>query len=89
MKNVECVRIDTNGCWNPKAYPDVNWSKIFLNFSFHPSMISLEKFIVLLRKKLEHGINIGMVNFVMAPSQINDYLEIYTALKEIGIFLNC
>jgi len=88
MNNVACIRIDTNGCWNPNKFSEVNWEKVYLNLSYHPTMISLKAFKTILKDKLDNGINIGMVNYVLAPNQLDSFKILRDEFLEMGVFLN-
>jgi organic radical activating enzyme len=88
MEHIDNIRIDSNGSFQLEKFEDVRWEKIFLNVSYHPSMISLDRFVDSIKKKINHGLNVTMVNFVMDPDQLNDFYRIDEALRELGIFVN-
>ncbi|MBU1275504.1 MAG: 4Fe-4S cluster-binding domain-containing protein [Proteobacteria bacterium] len=88
MEHIKCIRIDTNGFWSPEKYAGINWDKIELNISFHPTMISADKFIENIKEKKGAGINVGMVNFVLHHKQIEDFFVIKNALERIDVFTN-
>jgi len=88
MPHIRAVRIDTNGTWNPARLSGVDWEKVLLNISFHPEQTNLEKFKKSMARLVDAGVHIGMVNFVMAPSQLDDFNEIRDAMGELGIFVN-
>jgi organic radical activating enzyme len=88
MENVVCIRIDTNGSWHPDSFPNVDWNKVFLNISYHPTMITWENFKKMLELKIASGINIGMVNYVLDPDQLDGYVELRDELAAMGITLN-
>jgi MoaA/NifB/PqqE/SkfB family radical SAM enzyme len=88
MEHIDNIRIDSNGSFRLEKFIDVCWEKIFLNISYHPSMISMDRFVDSIKRKISHGINITMVNFVMEPSQLDDFHRITEALLELGVFVN-
>lgn len=88
MDNVEWIRIDTNGTWKANQFNDIKWNKIFLNISYHPTMIKLENYIELLKDKIDNKINVTMVNYVLAPNQIDLFHKIKNKIEELGVFVN-
>ncbi len=88
MKHVVHIRTDTNGTWNPLFFEGVDWRKISLNLSYHPSMIPLEMFTKAVKEKLDRGVQIGMVNYVLAPLQLSFFEKIKDAMVPLGVFVN-
>lgn len=88
MDHIDSIRIDTNGTWKPDQFQGVNWRKLFLNVSYHPAMVSLDRFVTSIEDKLRHGINVTMVNYVMAPTQLEQYLEVKEVMGRLGVFVN-
>jgi hypothetical protein len=82
------ARIDTNGFWKPDRYPEVNWNKIRLNISYHPTQVSLDQFEKSVKEKIGAGIKIGMINFVFAPSQMRSFEEISARMEPLGLLVN-
>jgi len=85
--NVKWIQIDTNGSLTSKYLSILDPQKVSLMMTFHPTQVSLDKFIEEAQKLQEHGV-LKMVNYVAYPFEIetlNKYLEKFTKL---GIFLN-
>lgn len=88
MEHIDNIRIDSNGSFQLEKFANIRWEKIFLNISYHPSMISLSQFLDSIKRKVDNGLNVAMVNFVMDPDQLDDFYRIDDALREVGIFVN-
>ena len=88
MEGTECIRIDTNAAWNPEAYRELDKSKILLNCSFHSSEIEEVLFIRNLQRILDHGFQVGMVNYVMVAEQFDRFAERRQVFAEMGVPLN-
>ncbi len=82
---IDNIRIDTNGSWKSKSYCGIDFSKVYLNVSFHPTQITLQRFVSQLKSYQDLGINISMANYVMAPSQRDQYEYIRDELAYIGV----
>ena len=85
--NVRWIRIDTNGSLAARYLSILDPEKVSLMMTFHPTQVSLEKFLEQAQKLNEHGV-LEMVNYVAYPFEIetiNKYLEIFS---KQGIFLN-
>lgn len=88
MNGTECIRIDTNATWNPEAYRDLDKSKIILNASYHSSEVAEDVFIAKMRKILEHGFHVGMVNYVMSSEQFDQFPRLREIFAGLGLVLN-
>ena len=88
MEHIDNIRIDTNGSFKARNFEGVDWKKVFLNVSYHPSMISLDKFRKSIEEKLNLCMNIAMVNYVMDPTQLEEFHRIKNAMDDLGVFVN-
>ncbi len=88
MEGTECIRIDTNAAWNPEAYKELDKSKILLNCSYHSSEIKEADFIRNLQRILDHGFQVGMVNYVMTREQFDGFVERRELFARMGVPLN-
>jgi len=88
MSTVECIRIDTNASWKLDDYKEVDPSKIILMCSYHPSHVSQMTFKNKLKKLVDFGFKIGMVNLVITKDNLKMYWELKKELSEIGIPLH-
>ena len=88
MPHLQCLRIDTNGSWKASDFPNLDWTKVFLNVSYHPTMIDLASFQDSIRDKLDHGVQVGMVNYVLEPAQADGFRRVKDAFDALGIFTN-
>lgn len=85
MEFIDNIRIDTNGSLNLRLYEKIDFSKVYLNVSFHPEQITFERFIKQINSFQDLGVNISMVNYVMAPSQRDKYEYVRDKLAYIGV----
>ncbi len=88
MEQVKCIRVDTNGFWSAKKISDIDWKKITVNISFHPTQITFDRFFTSVKEKIQNGVNVGMVNFVLAPGQLDLFPSVEEKFQEIGVFVN-
>jgi MoaA/NifB/PqqE/SkfB family radical SAM enzyme len=82
------MRIDTNGTWDPSFFADIDKSRILLNISYHPNEITLEAFLPRVRAIRQAGFTVSMVNFVLAPENIEQCERSIAALEHDGFFVN-
>jgi len=82
------MRIDTNGTWDPAYFADLDKSRILLNISFHPNEIDMASFLPRVRAIRQAGFNIAMVNFVLAPENMEQCERSIAALEHEGFFVN-
>jgi len=87
MENVEATVI-TNGFWNPAHYAAIDKSRLSLVVTFHPSEIAVEKFLANLRRIRNSGFRIGMINFVLAPENMDPMESALCLLERDGFFVN-
>lgn len=88
MNNFDNIRIDTNGSWPFRHYEGLDFSKIYLNVSFHPTQVSFEKFFTKIKEFKKNGVNVTMVNYVMAPAQLETYSFFREKFEQIGVKVN-
>jgi hypothetical protein len=82
------VEIATNGHWDPGYFAEVDKSRIHLVIAWHPGQVTLEEFHGNLRRIREGGFNIWMVNFVLAPENIDRFDGIFHRLEDDGFFVS-
>ena len=82
------IRIDTNGTWDPEFFACVDKSRILLNVSYHPHEIDLASFLVRIKAIRQAGFAVSMVNFVLAPENIDLCEQSIAALEHEGFFVN-
>jgi hypothetical protein len=82
------VGLDTNGFWDPAYFADVDKSRIWLNIGFHPSQTTFEKFYPNLLRIREGGFHVAMINFVLAPENIEEFPNAIEQIEKLGIFVN-
>lgn len=85
---VECIRIDTNLWWKPELFADLDCSKIILMCTFHPSQVDEEQFIQRIKKLIDMGVSIGMVNYVMNDINLEKFKERSKRFAELGVMLH-
>ena len=76
MDFIDSIRIDTNGSIDPNLYKGIDFSKIFLNISFHPEMINLTDFTKNLTKYLKSQFKVQMINFQIINNNEEEYEKI-------------
>lgn len=87
-KNLQYIRIDTNGSVNYKKLTFLNSEKTVLNISYHPSQISFDKYFVNLDGYRELGLDVTMVNMVCYGRDIPKYKSLKKVFSERGYTLN-
>jgi organic radical activating enzyme len=88
MGHVEVIRIDTNLSWKVSRFRGVNWRKISLNASYHPTQTTLENFVRSVKEKACAGVRIAMVTFVLDPRQLGEFETVRLAMDDMGVFTN-
>ncbi len=87
--HVDNVRVDTNASWTPpEDFSGARLGKVNLNAAWHPSQISLERFVANLERYRDHGLRLTMVNFVMQADQIETYERLADAVAPLGVPVN-
>jgi hypothetical protein len=87
--NVDNIRIDTNASWTPpKNFAGDRLANINLNAAWHPSEMSLDRFVANLQKYRDHGLSVTMVNFVMQKDQLETYERLADAVEPLGVPVN-
>jgi organic radical activating enzyme len=87
MKHIR-VGIDTNGYWDPEYFRDVDKSTFWLNVAFHPSQLDFKTFFPNLLAIRDSGFHIPIINFVLAPENIDQFDMVYSALEKEKFFVN-
>lgn len=82
------VGLDSNGFWDPAYFASVDKSRIWLNIGFHPSQTTFKEFYPNLLRIREGGFHIAMVNFVLAPENIDEFPNALAQIESLGIFVN-
>ena len=88
LPGTECIRIDTNASWNPEAFGELDRSKIILNCSFHSAEVEEGVFVRNLRRILDGGFHVGMVNYVMVKEHFDRFAERRLIFAKMGVPLN-
>ena len=82
------VNIATNGHWDPSYFAGIDKSRVHLVVAWHPGQVTLEQFHANLKRIREAGFNIWVVNFVLAPENIDRFDEVFHTLENDGFFVN-
>ena len=88
MKEVECIRINTNVAWKLDWYRNVDKSKIILMCTYHPTQVDEPQFFAKIERLLESGFQIGMINYVMTSQQREKYFVYKEKFSKLGIPLH-
>lgn len=87
-EQVKMIRIDTNASWKPEKYMDIDLSKIILMCTFHPGQVDEEVFYNKIKRLLELGFNIGMINYVMDADNNPLYRARFERFAALGVYLH-
>ncbi|MDR3408171.1 MAG: radical SAM protein [Methylovirgula sp.] len=87
-ESVECIRIDTNAWWKPEQFALKDISKIILMCTFHPSQTSEDEFMARIRRILDAGFRIGMINYVMHGADKDLFEDRRRRFRDIGVALH-
>lgn len=87
MKHIR-VGIDTNGYWDPSYYADLDKSGIFLNVSYHPSQADFPGFLNRVVAIRDAGFSVAMVNYIVAPENMDTFEGAFTQLDAAGFCVN-
>jgi hypothetical protein len=92
LSRLRYIRVDTNGSWDTELYDSVPLEirkNVQLNVSFHPTQIKFAQFKKRLRRIIDAGWQVGMINYVMEANQAGDYEEVRDYVRrEHGIYVN-
>jgi len=87
MKHIR-VGIDTNGYWDPAYFADVDKSGIFLNVSYHPTQSDFSSFFGRLLAIRNSGFQVPMVNYIVAPENMESFEAAFAQLDAEGFCVN-
>lgn len=87
MKHIR-VGIDTNGYWNPDFFRGVDKSNLWLNVGCHPSQVSIDDFFRNLLAIRDAGFHIAMINYVLAPENLEQFEAARSRFENEGFFVN-
>ena len=87
MKHIR-VGIDTNGYWDPSYYAGLDKSGIFLNVSFHPTQSDFQSFFERVLAIRDAGFTVAMVNYIVAPENMELFETAFTRLETEGFRVN-
>lgn len=87
LENLKLTVI-TNGFWDPSHYADVDKSRLSLIVTFHPCEVPLQSFLDNLRRIRSGGFRISMINFVLAPENMEAMEAGLCQLEREGYFVN-
>ncbi|HUQ90166.1 MAG TPA: radical SAM protein [Bryobacteraceae bacterium] len=82
------IQIDTNGSWDPAYFRDVDKTRLSLNVAFHPHMTDFETFFKRVRQMREEGFHVEMLNFVLAPENLDVFARHLDTVERAGFFIN-
>ncbi len=82
------VGVDTNGYWDPAYFKDVDKSRMWVNVAFHPTQRPLEEFLPNLLKIRDAGFSIPIVNYVLAPENLDQFDSVMWKFEREGFFVN-
>lgn len=82
------IQIDTNGSWDPAYFRDVDKTRLSLNIAFHPRMVSFEAFFKRVRQMRDEGFHVEMLNFVLAPENLDEFARRLEEVEKAGFFIN-
>jgi hypothetical protein len=85
MPTTECIRIDTNVCWKPSLYEELDRSKLILMCSYHPSQVEEDVFFSRIKDVLSSGFRIGIVNYVMSGENIEAFRRLKQRAAQLGV----
>lgn len=86
--NVECIRIDTNAWWKPEFFDGVDFGKIILMCTFHPSQTDEDEFKRRVMAIKRAGVQIGMVNYVMTDTNIESFSRHQDEFAKLDLILH-
>jgi hypothetical protein len=87
MKHIR-VGIDTNGYWDPSYYAGLDKSGIFLNVTFHPTQTDFPGFFERVLAIRDAGFTVAMVNYVVAPENMEFFETAFARLEAEGFCVN-
>ncbi len=87
MKHIR-VGVDTNGYWDPEYFRSIDKSNLWLNVAFHPTQTPIEQFLPNLLKIRDAGFTIPIVNYVLAPENLDLFESVMSRFEREGFFLN-
>ena len=87
MKHIR-TGVDTNGSWDPASFDGFDKSGFFLNVSFHPSQTDFAAFFRRLLAIRKAGFHVAMVNYVVAPENMDSFEEAFRHLEQAGFVVN-
>jgi molybdenum cofactor biosynthesis enzyme MoaA len=82
------IQIDTNGSWDPAYFAEVDKTRLSLNVAFHPHMTSFEAFYKRVRQMRDNGFHVEMLNFVLAPENLDEFARRLEQVERDGFFIN-
>ncbi len=87
-EQVKMIRIDTNASWKPEKYLDIDLSKIILMCTYHPGQVDEAVFYEKIKRLLELGFQIGMINYVMDADNTPMYQARFEKFAQLGVYLH-
>lgn len=82
------LRIDTNGSWDPHYFREIDKRRILLNISYHPGEVDFDTFLRRILAIRAGGFNVTMVNYVLAPENLEAGEKILARLEKEKFFVN-
>jgi organic radical activating enzyme len=87
MKHIR-VGIDTNGYWDPEHFTALDKSGVFLNVSYHPTQSDFPSFFERLLAIRDSGFHVAMVNYIVAPENMESFEAAFAQLDTEGFCVN-
>jgi hypothetical protein len=78
----------TNAFWDPADYAGIDRSRLALVVTYHPTQAPLGKFLDRVLRIRDAGFKITMVNFVLAPENMEHAETVLSTFEEAGFAVN-
>ena len=82
------LSVCTNGYWDPGWYGGLDTGRVSLTVAYHPNEVSLETFVSNVMRMRDAGFKVSMVNFVLAPENLEYFENAFRRLEAEGFFVN-
>lgn len=82
------VGVDSNGFWDPDYFRDLDKRNLWLDIAFHPTQVSLDEFLPRLLRMRAAGFQVLIVNYVLAPENLDRVDEVVERFEREGLFVN-
>jgi MoaA/NifB/PqqE/SkfB family radical SAM enzyme len=82
------MRIDSNGSWDPAYFRELDKSRIFLNIAYHANEVDFDTFFRRISLIRDAGFDVEMLNFVLAPENLDAFERNLERVERAGFFVN-